>query len=109
MPVTKLTPRAHHVHGSNRRIISLMSWPRSARPRNRRSTITIEPTTVAMPMMWNDWAIGGRPGTLPSRYTISSRVGLSWSVWARKSRMGRVSLVGAPGSGRPRNAGLAPF
>ena len=67
MPVTKLTARAHQVHGSSRRIISLAFWPRSARPRNRRSTMTMEPATTAMPRMWNDWAIGGRPGTLPSR------------------------------------------
>ena len=58
----------------------------------------MEPTTVAIPRMWNDWAIGGRPGTLPSRYTISSRTGLSVSVWARKSRIGRsLQLEGARG------------
>ena len=50
-PVTKLTARAYQVQGSSRRIISLTFWFGSATPRNFRSTIMMEPTTVAIPMM----------------------------------------------------------
>ena len=56
-PMAALTAKAYQVHGSSRRIISLTFWFGSARPRNSRSTITMEPTTAAIPMMWNDWAI----------------------------------------------------
>ncbi len=82
-----LVSSAHQVHGMRRAIISLTFWLGAASPSNRRCTMTVELMTTAMPRMCSDCAIGGNPGTLPSRYTAASWAGLPESHAATTSCM----------------------